>query len=313
MTDPLVAPPASGSAESHADWLELKALQDTDQNSSLQDLVQELRRSGSIEEIGGVATDEVTDRGSEKSQLVAEAALDELGDRESACGSPTSAYSFSVRSQSIQADPDYQQSVYAFLLLLSKYGKDAGPKNIEAVDTFNRLSAHAAREYIGGASVAEHYIFDFPRKYTPAGFRKALDDLCNRMGEGVGCKIRPNLRDQKDSKLDVAVWREFSDGRRGKLIGFGQCATGNDWHKKLSDLQPYKFTAKWMYDQIMPPPIQMFFTPFRVEWRVWATHTIDAGIIFDRCRMTALTVGIDQKLRRTCERWTKYVIRKNLA
>lgn len=49
MTDPLPAPPASDPPESHADWLELKALREGDNNSSFQDLVQELRRTGSTD------------------------------------------------------------------------------------------------------------------------------------------------------------------------------------------------------------------------------------------------------------------------
>jgi len=314
MTEPLPAPPASAAPESHADWLELKALRNKDKNSSLQDLVQEIRRSGSTDALDPAESiDEITDTGSQHSQLVAEEALNELSDRVDACGKPDSAYAFEVYRQYIQLRPRHQQSVYTFLLLLSRFGKDAGPDGVDAVALFEELSAFAAREYFGGsAGGAQSYLFGFPRRVDPRGFRDALDRLSRQMGEGGGCRDRPKRKDQKDAKLDVAVWRGFDDGRAGKLVGFGQCATGNDWPGKTSELQPDGFIKKWLHEPLTVDPVRLFFVPFRVEQQVWAETCIDGGILLDRCRISALTARIGKDLRRQCATWTQHVRKARL-
>ena len=315
MTDPLTPPPASDPPESHADWVELLALSQNDRNGSFQDVVQELRRSGSVEDAFELEDDEtVVDLGSEVSQRVAQDAFDEIDDRLHACGTNPTSYPFEVGAQYIQERPNNDSgSVYEFLLLLSKFGKDAGPNPVDAADLFERVSAAAALQYFGGADRgAQSYLFGFPRRVAPSGFKDALDDLCKRMGEGGGCRNHPTRKDQKDGKLDLAVWRRFEDRRLGKLIGFGQCATGKDWRSKLNELQPTDFCTKWMYDSIVVKPVRMFFVPFRVESERWDHDCIDGGILFDRCRISALTTGIDPQLKGQCHAWTQHVRKAEL-
>ena len=309
MTEPLTIAPASASPERHADWVELLALSKADHNGSLQDIVQELRRSGSVEDVESDEDEPVLDIGSEKTQIIAEGAFSEIEDRLSACGTDPALYPFEVTAQYIQERPrDEVSSVYQFLLLLSKFGKDAGPAAADGADLFERLSAVAALQYFGGADRGvETYLFGFPRRVAPAGFKAALDDLCYRMGEGGGCRKRPTLKDQKDAKLDLAVWRRFEDRRHGQLIGFGQCATGENWPGKLTELQPTGFCRMWMYDCPTVDPVRLFFVPFRVESATWDQVCINGGIPFDRCRITALTTGIDADLEGECHAWAQYV------
>ena len=314
MTDPLPAPPASDTPESHADWLELKALREGDNNSSFQDLVQELRRTGSTDGLDVAETNSGTaDSGSELSHVVAEEMLGEISDRLAACARLEGVYSFEVHEQYIQARSGHEESMYTFLLLLSYFGKDAGPQNINAVKLFNSISAHAGREYFGGRSQGvRSYIFDFPRDNGPKNFPDALDDLCREMAEGAGYKDHPTGKDQKDAKLDIAIWRPFEDGRVGKLIAFGQCATGNGWPEKLRELQPLEFVT-WMINTPPVMPIKLFFTPFRAESKKWDKTSVAGGILFDRCRIAGLTGGIDAGLQQDCERWTRFVIRHKLS
>ena len=310
MTDSLTPPPASDPPESHADWVELLALSQRDGTASFEDVVEQLRRSGSFEDAFELEEDEtILDTGSEKSQRVAQDAFDEIDDRLHACGTDPTSYPFGVEAQYIQERTAKDAgSVYEFLLLLSRFGKDAGPASTEAADLFERLSAAAALQYFGGADRgAESYLFGFPRRVTKAGFKNALDDLCNQMGEGGGCKEHPTRKDQKDAKLDLAVWRRFEDRRLGQLIGFGQCATGKNWRGKLSELQPADFCSKWMYESPVVKPVRMFFVPFRIESARWDHVCIDGGIPFDRCRITALTATIDAKLEGECRAWAQSV------
>src|SRR5207249_864771 len=128
--------------------------------------------------------------------------------------------------QYIELRKEQEESVYLFLLLLSKFGKDAGPSGIDAACLFEKVCIEAARSYFGGLKLGvEGYHFGAPRRSTPKKFADALNEMCTRMGEGVGCRLdRPRVNVQKDAKLDLVVWRHFPDNRAGKLIGFGQCA-----------------------------------------------------------------------------------------
>lgn len=137
--------------------------------------------------------------------------------------------------------------------------------------------------------------------------------MCSQLGEGQGCRVdRPNLSDQKDAKLDLVVWRPFLDDRPGKLIGFGQCATGNDWTDKLTHLQPLAFCGMWMLDTPLVEPVRFFFVPFRIERRRWLDATRNGGIIFDRCRIAIHAHRVDSKLMRECADWSSHVKRERL-
>jgi len=123
---------------------------------------------------------------------------------------------------------------------------------------------------------------------------------------------RSNLSNQKDAKLDLTVWRPFSDNRPGKLMGFGQCATGNDWADKLTQLQPEAFCAMWMLDTPAVTPVRLFFVPFRIEQKQWLDTTQQGGIIFDRCRIAVHACGIGKDLVRKCSDWTTHVLNELL-
>ena len=114
------------------------------------------------------------------------------------------------------------------------------------------------------------------------------------------------------AKLDLTVWRPFLDRRPGKLIGFGQCATGNDWTDKLTHLQPDAFCSMWMLDYPAVAPIRLFFVPFRIEQRRWLDVARQGGIVFDRCRIANHADGIHKDLRRELSQWTIHVLRKQV-
>lgn len=311
----LAVPSASESRTVHADWLELRALEAADHNSSIQDLIQVIRRTGTIEAIEeGEESEDPQDRGSEKTQIVAEDAFAEIEDRHTSCGGPRGMYPFRLRPQYIELRSEPQESLYLFLLLLSRFGKDAGPNGTDAARLFELVSLHAATNYFGGVrSGVESYHFGAPRRSTPRKFRDALDEMCRQIGEGQGCRVdRPNLGDQKDAKLDLTVWRPFRDNLPGKLIAFGQCATGSDWTDKLTQLQPEAFCGMWMLDTPIVKPVRLFFVPFRIERRRWLDTARLGGIVFDRCRIAANARQVDRELMRDCASWTNYVLKERL-
>jgi len=52
------------------------------------------------------------------------------------------------------------------------------------------------------------------------------------MGEGEG--FRPSRAEKKHDK-STDIWKVFKDKTPGKIVMFGQCASGNDWSEKFME------------------------------------------------------------------------------
>ncbi len=241
----------------------------------------------------------------------ADSAFLEIAERLVACGN-NEAYPFDVGQNHIAAMDETEQSVYVFLLLLSAFGHDAGPQPNEGAKLFEEVSALAAQSYLGGNKSACAMVFGFPRRLQPKDFGSALDELCRAMGEGAGHRQRPLSKDQKDAGLDVVAWRPFPDGRHGKLIVFGQCATGANWPDKLTELQPCDWCRYWMKDTPATTPIRLFFVPHRIEEKKWLHTCIHGGVLFERCRIAHLAHIAPPDLVCRLGTWSQFVLERRL-
>ncbi|TCM35142.1 hypothetical protein [Kribbella sp. VKM Ac-2568] len=306
----LGAPIASDGAEAHADWLEILALLSADRDSSYQDLVAEFRRSGTLD---AVTERLAPDRGSEKSQELADEAFSRLDVRSKSCGD---GYPFKIADQTVSVrDPNFIDSPYVFMLLLRHFGVKAGPRTVKGAGNFEELAEVAARHYLGGtASGVRSFHFGFPRRTTPAGFEAALNELCEAVGEGGGSRSRPSRKDQKDAKLDLVAWRPFADGRNGKVIAFGQCAAGDNWDGKATELSPMQFTGLWLLtSRFAFTPVVFFFVPGCLSDEEWDSVSFLGNTVpFDRCRVSAMLAdaGLPADLQGRTKRWSKYVLER---
>jgi hypothetical protein len=283
---------ASSSPEALTDWLELQALF-TRSATSMQDLVSLFRTGGTIDEVAG---GEGFDRGSEVAQQVAETALDTASTRARICGR---AYPFTPAQQALGPRRTARQAVYTFMLLLSTYGKDAAKECEDGAGLFEEVARHALGSYIG----AETYRFGFPRKLKPTGFRPALDDMCLKMNEGGGSRLRPTTKHQKDAHLDIVAWVPMPDTRFGKFLVFGQCATGWDWPSKLTELQAREWCEHWMLDPPPVAPMRAFMMPHMADGESWLANSRLAGVIFDRCRIAAFSQRVGRELAVRVREW----------
>ncbi len=235
-----------------------------------------------------------------------ESAFAEIDERALAC---RDAYPFRVEQNTVEGRSDARDDVYTFLLLLSYFGKGCGPRRSFPERLFEAICAQAASSYLGGTtSLASSFVFGFPRRVGPAGFRKALDKLCRLMGEGQGARDRPRSQQQKDAKLDIVVWKDFDDGLPGKLIGFGQCATGENWPSKRTELIPDTWCHYWMKDPPLVPIQRLFFVPHRIDRDDWDLTNMEAGITFDRCRIARHASGLDAQSRKQAKDWSAVVL-----
>jgi hypothetical protein len=306
-------PPASADPNDHADWLELAALVAADQDSSAQDLMAAIRRGGSIdalddpEEPDDPPLDEHVERENDELERLADAALERLAFREECLGE---AYPFVVDG-ALTAKPGAAESIYAFLVAITSVGwrNEEAPES--AASLFELVSAATLVSYLGGSLTAQSYDFGFPRREGPSAFYDAVQELCQEMGEGLGCRVpEPETKQVKDSKLDLVGWIPFGDGRNNQLSVFGQCATGANWRGKINELQPVDFCKRWLKEQPAVNPSLAFFVPRHIEEQHWPEASIgEHRLLFDRLRIVSVLHELDDDLARRCAQWTESAIR----
>ncbi len=202
-----------------------------------------------------------------------------------------------------QGIDDVRHLAYKYLLLSTRLdmNKNKIHADIDGTELLEGLAAVTARQYLGAR--AESMIFgtsedspDFPAK---------IDTLCHRLKEGGGFIARgASARRKKDDKLDVVAWTPFADRREAKLIAFGQCKTGTTWRSRVAQLQPDAFCSKWFQSQLVVNPVRMFFISEALSTVNWRNESVDAGLLFDRCRIVDYCDGLDGVLLQSLESWT---------
>jgi hypothetical protein len=256
-----------------ADWLEIYALISADGNSSRGDLEKTLRTASVFESRGREAVEEVC--------------LQVFSELEQRAVAAAEAYPFVVDGAVLRCKANRTEFIaYIFCLFLSYFRWSTG-RNYEITINpwllFEELSRIAAVEYINGDGIS----FGTSRgagTATTAAFKKAIKDLCKKIGEGTDFKEQAVLHRQ-DDKVDLVVWKDFSDKRTSKLVMFGQCAAGDNWIGKVTELRPDAFWRQWMVDSNVSPHLRSFYIPHRVEIKQWNFYARKADILFDRCRV----------------------------
>lgn len=310
MPTKLEPPAASDEPDDHADFLELKALDPDEDGAAIRELIRDLRIGGSSDGLEGYdAGAEIDQADDDLYEGIAEAAFAEIDQRRRSCGEVS--YPFEIANSVISPSTQATGQVYLFMALLSHFGVGAGPAGSRPTKMFEDICASAARGYLGDGAKA--LVFGFPRRVLPPGFGPALDAMCGNMGEGLGHKASPVSADQKDAKLDIVAWKDFADRRAGKLILFGQCAAGNDWYDKITELpEPGKWCEAWLLEVPLVNPMRLFFVPHRVRQKAWANTNRFGGVLFDRCRIAQYALGVPEDVVTECQTWSEHVIKHSL-
>jgi hypothetical protein len=177
------------------------------------------------------------------------------------------------------------REIYTFLLFATRLdmSNQRIQNDIDGTSLFEKLSEYVGKHYFGER--AESYLFG--TAFRENNFENKITSLIEQMGEGRGFKNPDETFSNmhKDDRLDVVVWKSFSDGSFGKLIGFGQCKTGTHWKNYLTILHPDSFCRKWFRDQPTVNPVRLFFISESILRNRWYEHASDGGILFDRCRI----------------------------
>lgn len=191
---------------------------------------------------------------------------------------------------------------YIYLLLSTRLNMTTDHKwnGIDGAKILEKVSAAVLVQYFGGR--AKSMVFGTA---VAGGFEEKVNDLCQKIGEGIQYFNRNyGPRNEKDDKLDVVVWTDFTDKRQSKVIGFGQCKTGTSWDdRETIELQPVAFCKKWFRDQPVHDPIKIFFSSqyFPIDQY---SKLVNAGIVFDRFRiMDYFPVDMDTQIALEIQRW----------
>jgi hypothetical protein len=298
-----------------ADWVEVKALLAEDGNASQEDLTRALEQAHSVD--------------GEDAKVVANDVFKELLDRHDACvplaaKSPSWEYPFTISdTRSLLAvRPGARTAIkagilYKFLLVATRADMD-GQRHLDKLDPtilFEQLSADILLNFWGGRTAhCGSMVFGTARTKTEANqkFKANVDQLCVTLNEGRGLKANAKAPGGGDGRLDVVVWRVFSDGRTGGLIGFGQCKTGLHWKDHLEKLVPKNFCGNYFAEPMILEPIRVYLVPHRVDGAMWDQHSRAGGLLFDRCRLVQYGYDISQDVFGNCKAWLDAAIKRQL-
>lgn len=260
------------------DYLEVKSLISKENEVSLNDILKEFLEPADEDSPDGV--DDYSDKIRDKVELVSI----ECDRRKSACGGN---YPFELQYEGellkFNGFKDPSSFTYVYLLLSTRLNMKDNKifKEINGTDILEFISAEVTKNYLGPLS--KSIVFGTAQE---GGFSDKVNDMCEKINEGIKFRnVTNGAVDENDGGLDVVAWIDFSDKNTAKLIVFGQCKTGTNWEKHLTELNPVAFCNSWLEVQPAAAPIKMFFISDILPVERWYKKTALAGIFFDRLRI----------------------------
>ena len=198
-------------------------------------------------------------------------------------------YPFKIKQNQIT----YHESksyFYEFCLAISTAQNITTGDNVFFPRIFERMSALLFKQYLGHDSECIHV--GSPRDAEIGKkFKEAMEKVHTITNEWIWNPIADFGDDPQttgDEGLDFIAWKNTPDKRKGKLFILGQCACGGDWDTKFSDLNLGKI-GKWFNPLCyINPPVRAFTTPFHLSDTNLSNAQSQAGIVFDRTRLTLI-------------------------
>ncbi len=239
--------------------------------------------------------------------------LIELERRQHACGSDGYPFKISPAGTSLVYLGDTsvfcncKKTAYLYLLLSTRLNMNDNRihASIDGTAILEELAAVTIKSYLGCRAESINF-----GTSVRGGFGKKIDNLCRQFGEGGQHKNPVGVaRHTKDGKLDIVGWIPFTDRLEGKLSVFGQCKTGTNWKDSINDLQPASFIKKFMCSPYHMDPLRAFFVSESVDRSRWHDMTIDAGLLFDRCRIVDFCPDLPSRLLSKVKTWTEAALK----
>ena len=275
---PICEPLPNDTRSRLADWLEVESLvgfRGAGASSRVHRLFDALGDEGHDIESDEVTGDDLeTEILEEKRASCADEVLEELGHRIDVLGNR---YPFKLELDGvgsrwkIMPSPDTSddqimaaRACYVFCLLTSAFrdnricGTDSSSLEQVIAEHFQAVAVDAAAGIINGEVIS----FGWPRK-SGKGFLPALKDASQQLCLGSPWETVPTFSQgqEKDAGIDVIAWRNFCDGRPGKLVMLGQVASGRNWEEKSVKAHTNRFFL-WFMKRPTEHFIPSIFIPF---------------------------------------------------
>ncbi len=205
-------------------------------------------------------------------------------------------YPFSLRGGTISHEPR-ENVIYEFLLAICNSPTLTSGQHVGLPRVFERISARLVASYFGSGTQFIHT--GAPRdEEIGKPFEEAMKTVANRTSEwswGPDDGL-PNEPSNGDSGCDFVVWPAPPDGRKiGQLFVLGQCACGNDWTTKFTDLTMNKL-SKWFNPLSLVDPVRCFSTPFHVVDAMLKEASREGGVVFDRARLVSISYMASEEI-----------------
>ncbi|MCF6175090.1 MAG: hypothetical protein L3J71_04945 [Victivallaceae bacterium] len=215
---------------------------------------------------------------------IVQAAKEELDRRHIVSGV---AYAVSVEGVWFSSHNKWEEKLeHSFCLLLSLattydwWHKEFGPDYTEQGELFELLIDKSLKVSSPGW---ETFLTGWNRS-NPIGFKTIAQEVANRITGGIIDLELWNTKGAKELALDLLYYRPFSDKREGFPYFLIQCASGENWERKIKEPD----LAVWR--SILNPattPMRGFAVPFCYsddsDFKRNCTRT--EGLFLDRCRI----------------------------
>jgi hypothetical protein len=202
---------------------------------------------------------------------------------------------------------------YTFLLLLTCQGFYQSTRITrthwkQTSKLFESLVTNASKGYLGYAAN-----IGAPRQNSiPKSFDGCLDYICRLTREKKGPKD-PLIHWKKDAGVDVVAWRPLDD-RCGQIILLVQCAAGEKWHEKVSeiDLRRWGRLVHFAAEPVKGIAFPSVHSCSSAESENrWIDYSCSGGILLDRLRISAFaSAAQDNDLRDRMISWCNQQIGK---
>ncbi len=199
-------------------------------------------------------------------------------------------------------------NIYIYLLLCTRFNMrdNKVQGHIDGALLFEKLCEVIGKNYWGDN--AESMILGTS---NPGNFNSKVTQCIDFIGEG-NCFVNRNHNDptKNDDGIDIVLVKHFSDQRPSKLIGFGQCKTGTDWHKTINKSKMVDFCSTWFRDIPVFEPIPIAFISDTLYHQFNDYSNSKGCLMFNRFRlMEYLPKEIDSELYGQIQSWVEGALR----
>lgn len=188
--------------------------------------------------------------------------------------------------------------IHTLCLIFSTYGVESDTKSGTLL--FEKIGVILLKEFF--KSEASHLGFPASTNLTTQ-----LNNLSSSSFEIRGA-LTPHKK-EKDSGVDIVLWKPFNDSRGSQVIILAQCGAGGDWKEKNSiNLNVWNHYINWNYETTVP---SMVITQI-VESDKWIKYSNTFGVLFDRVRLyrifTDNQANISKVFIKEIKDWCKMIL-----